>query len=607
MALKTFDYNKETAVNIVKTILTDAIKHKATDIHLDPVKDGLLIKMRIDGELTDYTKAPDSMKKNIITRVKIISGMNITESELPQKGIINHEQDNNSYNMRVSSLPLLNGEKIVIHLSDYTKSLEGIDNLGINETDLTKIKSLMKNSSGIILITGQILSGKTTTLYSMLKELKDDTKNIMTIENPIKMKIDGINQAQVNIDKNLTIPVLLENTLLQDPNIIGLSEISDDETARLVVRSALNGKLLISTMHTKNIYTTLENLENRDIENYLLATSLSGIISQRLVKRLCPYCKAERPATDYEKNIFKKALNIDIENIIDAVGCRECQDGYTGRIPLTEVLVIDDKIKNAINKKITKEPLRNMVYQNITNIIEDGLNKVLLEETSLNEVIKVADISNDFGYYNDALKKAILGEIEVPIDNVPYEEETPVEEVNEVTENEPTEEIIENTEIQTEESVEGQPIEETTVEENTEVTEENIEEVVEEQPTEEIVAEETVNEENIVNTNEETNTKETINEETTTPNEETQVEQSTEEQAPTEEIVEEQQVVEENSQVEATTPVEEVQQEQPVVEETTPVEEIQQEQPVVEEIEEQPTEITEEDYDNMDYGDYQAI
>lgn len=602
MALNTFDYSKETAVNIVKKILTDAIKYKATDIHLDPVSDGLLMKMRIDGELIDYTKAPESMKKNIITRVKILGGMNITDSDMPQKGAINFEEKDVTYNMRVSSLPVITGEKIVIHLSDYTKSLEGLENLGINEVDLNKIKTLMTNSSGIILITGQVLSGKTTTLYSILKELIDDTKNIMTIENPIKMKIDGINQAQVNIDKNLTIPVLLENTLLQDPNIIGLSEIDNDETARLVVRAALNGKLMLSTINTKNIYTTLENLENRDIENYLLATSLSGIISQRLVKRLCPYCKKEREATEYEKNIFKKALNVDIETIIDAVGCRECQDGYTGRIPVTEVLIVDDKIKNAINKKITKEPLRNMIYQNITNIVEDGLNKVLAQETTLKEVLKITDLSNDFGQYNNLLKKAILGEIEINNDYVeeqPIVEQPPVEEnIEEATNVEINDEAKdENEEVQSVDEIENNEIDYSNEPINDDENEsENTDELVNDNnSTQEKMETDTTNNEEI---NAESEEQEVIEENNETQEDDLNDESpstSLDEQAQNEENID-------NAEVIVDQPEEElVEENQPQV--------VDEEKAVTEEeptLEPEP-EIPEENYDDMDYDDYQAI
>lgn len=622
MALHTFDYNKETAVNIVKTILSDAIKHRATDIHLDPVKDGLLIKVRIDGELIEYTKAPENMKKNIVTRVKIISGLNITNSDKPQKGSINHEENNITYNMRVSSLPLLNGEKIVIHLSDYNKSLEGIENIGINEVDLNKIKTLLTNTSGIILVTGQIISGKTTTMYSMLKELKDDSKNIITIENPIKMKIDGINQAQVNVENGLTIPVLLESALLQDPNIIGLSEISDDETARLAVRSALNGKLIISTMPTKNIYTTLENLNNRDIEKYLLSTSLTGIISQRLVKKLCPYCKAERPATDYEKRIFKTALNVDIENIIDKVGCRECQDGYNERLPLTEVLIIDDNIKNAIKNGITKEELRNTVYQNTQNIIEDGLNKILLGETTIDEVLKVTDLNNDFGLYNDTLKRVIIGEIDINNVNIDQDiEEQPVAETTEEANTETT--IDENIETNNEEAVESN-VEETSnevqtdapAEETTETpVEENNSEIQNETPSEEQPSEETT---------------ETVVEETTTAEQaETSVEQPVVEVAETttEEPITENQTETPVEEITNEVPPVEPAQEQTIPEENVPTEVVENtiEEPVAEspsndaneeivEITPTPTETTteeptieEEDYDNLDYGDYQGI
>ena len=308
MALREFDFEKEPTVSIVKKILTDAIKMKATDIHFDPTADELVIKFRINGELTEYSTAPDNVKTNIITRVKILSGMNITDSLVPQIGTINFELDSKSHNMRVSSLPIIDGEKLVVHISNYAKNIKSISRIGFNNNDVKKIKELLKESQGIILVTGTASSGKTTTLYSILKELNSKSNNIISIEDPIKMKIKGVNQVQISPEKGLTYRNLLRSVLLQDPNIIAINELVDDETTRMALRASLSGRLVISTMNTKTAYQTVDTLLNMEVENYLLGSNLIGIISQRLVKKLCPTCREKKKISKYEAKIIKNIL-----------------------------------------------------------------------------------------------------------------------------------------------------------------------------------------------------------------------------------------------------------------------------------------------------------
>lgn len=409
MALREYDFEKEPTVSIVKKILTDAINMKATDIHFDPTPDELIIKFRINGDLTEYTTAPDNVKINIITRLKIISGMNITNSLIPQTGAISFELDNNSHNMRVSSLPIIDGEKIVVHLSSYAKNIKNINKLGFSETTLQKIKELLKEKQGIILITGTTNSGKTTTTYSLLKELNNKANNIISIEDPIKMKIKGINQVAIAPEKGLTYRSILKAIMLQDPNIIAINELIDDETARSALRASLTGRLVISTMYTKNIYETINNLLNMDIENYLLASNLLGIVSQRMVKKLCPSCRKKKKASTYEKKIIKAILDKDIEELYYPNGCEECFNGYIDKIPIEESIIINDELRNAIANNKKSSLIHEIIYSENNSIIQNGLRKAIEGETSFEEIIRILDLNIDFTEEEKDIKDLILG------------------------------------------------------------------------------------------------------------------------------------------------------------------------------------------------------
>ena len=409
MALREYDYEKEPVVSIVKKILTDAVKMKASDIHFDPTNIELSIKFRINGNLQEYTTAPESVKTNITTRIKILSGMNITDSMHPQTGGINFESEGKTSNMRVSSLPVCYGEKIVIHITNYENNIKSLTKIGINPEDTEKIKKLLKNNQGIILITGTSASGKTTTMYSMLKELNSKAINIISIEDPVKLKLEGIHQVEIAPDKGLTYKSAIKHTLLQDPNIICIDNLIDDEITREVIRASITGRLVISSLYTKNAYTTIDTLLNMDIENYLLGSNINGIISQRLVKRLCPHCKEKKKATEYEKTVIKKILNKDIEELYYPKGCEECQGGYINQIPIVEVIEITDEIKSAITNKKDRKTIRTLLYENNNTIIIDGFNRALEGETTFNEIIRIIDVKSDFTDQDKEIKEYILG------------------------------------------------------------------------------------------------------------------------------------------------------------------------------------------------------
>lgn len=441
MALKEYDFEKEPTVSVVKKILTDSIKMKATDIHFDPQPNELVIRFRINGNLVEYTTAPENVKSNIITRVKILANMNITETFLPQVGAISFDVEGTSTNMRVSSLPVADGEKIVVHISNYAKNIKSISKIGLNQNDVAEIKQLLKEPQGIILVTGTASSGKTTTMYSLLKELNNKSINIISIEDPIKMKIEGINQVQIAPEKGITYKSLLRNILLQDPNVICISELVDDETARSAIRASVTGRLVLSTMHTKNAYTTIETLLNMEVENYLLGSNLVGIISQRLVKKLCPNCREKRKTSDYEKKVIKYILDKDVEEIYYPKGCSDCQNGYTDQLPVVEVVTIDDELRSAISNNKNRNLIRNIIYANSNSILKDGFEKVIEGETSFDEIIRITDVKIDFTKDEKAIRDYILGngntELELDSKTTPSKD-------NEETTNEPTEEVTES-------------------------------------------------------------------------------------------------------------------------------------------------------------------
>lgn len=395
----TFDYNNVPITDIVNSIILDAINKGASDIHFDPFDDGIKIRIRIDGELNDYSIVPLFVKKNMITRIKIISGMNITESRTPQDGAIRTELANKTIDLRVSCLPTNMGEKIVVRIMDYSMSAAGIEALDFNEHNLEKVKKMLALPNGIILVTGATGSGKSTTVYSMLQRLNVEGTNLITVEDPIEMNIGGINQVQAVSEIGLDFATVLRSILRQDPDVIMIGEIRDDETARIAVRASITGHLVLSTIHTNNSLNTIERLTDMSVERYLLGTALSGIVSQKLARRLCDKCKHLRPANDYEKEVFKNALNQDIEEIYEPVGCPECSRGYRGRIAIQEVLLLNQSIQDAITKGVSKDVLRNLVYgkNGTETMLQDGLEKVLEGKTSFDEIIKLIDLEDDLG------------------------------------------------------------------------------------------------------------------------------------------------------------------------------------------------------------------
>ena len=390
--MREFNFVSTPIVDIVNDIIIDSVIKNASDIHFDPAEKYLKIRIRIDGDLRDYAMVDNKYKRNLTTRIKLLAGMNITESRLPQDGAIKSVIQGKDLDLRVSALPTSFGEKIVIRILDYSMSLQGLETLGFTDENYNIIQEMVSSPNGIILITGATGSGKSTTVYSMLQKLNREETNIITVEDPVEMSIEGLNQVQVNSEIGLDFAAVLRSILRQDPNVILIGEIRDSETAKIAVRASITGHLVLSTLHTNSSLTTIERLIDMNVERYLLSSSLKGIVSQTLAKKLCPSCRVQRKANDTEKAIFKKVLGQDVEYIYEAGRCDNCHNGYTGRIALQEVLLINDAIREAINQNIDREELRRLIYsKGVKTLLQDGLIKVLAGITDLKEVFRLVD------------------------------------------------------------------------------------------------------------------------------------------------------------------------------------------------------------------------
>ena len=401
-AKKVINFETTPIVDIVNYILLTASKKNASDIHFDPADNYMKVRFRIDGKLDTFTIVPNTAKQNLVARLKILSGMNITETRLPQDGAIRTVIEGVSLDMRVSALPTKRGEKIVIRIMDYSMSLKGLESLCFNDINYKKILKMIGEPNGIILVTGATGSGKSTTVYSILERLNTEDVNLITVEDPVEMELEGINQVQVNSEIGLDFATVLRSILRQDPNVIMIGEIRDSETAQIAVRASITGHLVLSTIHTNNSLSTIERLLDMDVERYLLSSALAGIISQKLARKLCDKCRRIRDTNEYEKNLFRTVLGLEVKQVYEPVGCPECSFGFKGRVALHEVLLINQDIRDAISNNVSREDLRNLVYnKDVITMIQDGFYKVLAGFTTITEVLKLIELDDEI----DEVKK----------------------------------------------------------------------------------------------------------------------------------------------------------------------------------------------------------
>lgn len=376
-------------VRLTNSIINQAINKKASDIHLEPFKDKVVVRFRIDGVLNERMAIPKEVYVLINTRIKIKSGMDISKKMIPQDGKMEYEFREKTFDLRVSSIPTINGEKIVIRILYKTNRNIEINNLIEDKEDLMLVKKILSHPSGIILVTGPTGSGKTTTLCSMLNYLNSKERNIVTIEDPVEYEIEGVNQMNVNNKAGLTFSSALRSILRQDPDTIMIGEIRDSETADIGVKAAITGHLVLSTLHTKDAATTPMRLCDMNVESYLIADSLVAVIAQRLVRKICPYCKEEYILSDREMeflDIHRK------QKVYKGRGCKFCNgSGYKGRRAVFEIMYLDENQREYIRKKQSSNKMRNYSIKNgMKSVKENCKGLVLSGITTVEEIMRVS-------------------------------------------------------------------------------------------------------------------------------------------------------------------------------------------------------------------------
>ncbi len=386
------DINNAPIVRLVTSIFEQAVKAKASDIHIEPLENNVRVRMRIDGQLIQVLTVPKKAQSAVITRLKIVGNMDIAEKRVPQDGRYKLSVAGNDIDVPMSSLPTVHGEKIVMRLLDKQNFLISKDQLGFTKENIKKFESLISNPHGIILITGPTGSGKSTTLYTMLSELHKTSENIITVEDPVEYTMGGINQVQVNNKAGLTFSSGLRSILRQDPDIIMIGEIRDQETVEIAIRAAITGHLVLSTIHTNDAPSTISRLVDMNVPSYMLAASLVGILSQRLVKKICPYCKEKYSPSKYELSAAGLPSNYSKEMFLGK-GCSSCNNsGYRGRTAVHEIMIIDKEIRNKMATGASIDAIRDyaITKQQMGTISAGCITLMEKGETTIQEVIKTS-------------------------------------------------------------------------------------------------------------------------------------------------------------------------------------------------------------------------
>jgi type IV pilus assembly protein PilB len=381
-------------VKLVNTILEQSVRYRASDIHIEPYEKYIRVRYRIDGSLQEMFQYEPTILNAIVARIKITSGMDIAEKRKPQDGRISIKVDGKEYDVRVSSLPTVYGEKIVMRVNSKEGFNKGKQQLGLFDDDLEKFEGILTNPYGIILVTGPTGSGKSTTLYTSLNEINREDINIVTVEDPVESQIQGINQVHVNPKAGLTFASALRSILRQDPDVIMIGEIRDGETAEIAVKASITGHLVVSTLHTNDSASSITRLIDMGVESFLIGASVVGVIAQRLVRRLCPKCKKKILANDYQKRMLNINTEDDVE-IYEAVGCHACsQTGYSGRVGVYEILTVSPKIREVINKNGNADDIKKVaVAEGMHTIRDSATRQVLAGMTTVEELVRVAYVN----------------------------------------------------------------------------------------------------------------------------------------------------------------------------------------------------------------------
>ncbi|GEL78143.1 GspE/PulE family protein [Tenuibacillus multivorans] len=387
----TIEEEASPVVKLLNQVIQQAVVEKASDIHFDPQEHHIKVRFRIDGALQTVQTLSINVQSSMLTRIKIMAGLDITEQKVPQDGRIKRRIEERDIDLRVSTLPTIFGEKVVIRVLDIHAVSNQLEDLGFNSKHLQDFIDMIEKPHGIVLLTGPTGSGKTSTMYGALTRLNREESNIITIEDPVEYQLDGINQIQVNSKVDLTFSSGLRSILRQDPDIIMIGEIRDEETANMAVRASITGHLVLSTLHTNDSVGTINRLMNIGVERFLVGTSLNGVVAQRLVRTNCRDCLIEVEPTLREQEVFNK-YGLNIKHIKKGKGCPTCKGtGYKGRTAIHEILTIDDDIQNAILNNKTSLEIENIAREKgFAYLFEDGLRKVKEGITTTQEVFRVA-------------------------------------------------------------------------------------------------------------------------------------------------------------------------------------------------------------------------
>lgn len=375
-------------VRLVNSVLQNAIRSRASDIHIEPFDKYFRIRFRVDGEMIEVLRSPKSAHAAVVTRIKIMGMMDIAEKRIPQDGRVETSLDGKDVDLRLSVLPTVYGEKVVIRLLGRSDLVMSKSELGFSDDNIVLFDKIISCTNGIILVTGPTGSGKTTTLYAVLRELNKVNRNIITVEDPVEYRLEGVNQVQVNVKAGLTFANGLRSILRQDPDIIMIGEIRDAETAQIAVRAAITGHLVLSTLHTNDSASAISRLVDMGIEPFLVAASVVGVTAQRLLRRICNNCKVEYTPNRAELDILRVRDQIPLYH---GVGCSTCNyTGYLGRIAIHEVIPINSQLRELIDKRANADHLRNVATkQGTTTLRENSIRLVTAGITTIEELLKV--------------------------------------------------------------------------------------------------------------------------------------------------------------------------------------------------------------------------
>ncbi|KEQ18071.1 general secretion pathway protein GspE [Endozoicomonas numazuensis] len=376
-------------IRLINALLSESLKQEASDIHIETFESLLIVRIRVDGVLREILRLQRTVAALLVSRIKVMAKLDIAEKRIPQDGRISLRVAGKEVDVRVSTLPSSNGERVVLRLLDKAKGKLDLNHLGISSTALADLKQLLKKPYGILLVTGPTGSGKTTTLYASLTSLNDQCRNILTVEDPIEYQLQGIGQTQVNTKVDMTFARGLRAILRQDPDVVMVGEIRDQETAEIAVQASLTGHLVLSTLHTNTAVGALTRLKDMGVEPFLLASSLVGVVAQRLVRVLCPDCKEAYPPSPAECQQLSIPFTPELQ-FYKAVGCPECNhNGYRGRTGIYEVVTVDETLKQMILENQGEQRIADYVHQHTSSILNDGQRNVLSGLTSPEEVLRV--------------------------------------------------------------------------------------------------------------------------------------------------------------------------------------------------------------------------